>query len=160
MYLKTHFLHLPTPPSNLVQETLKDILLQALSFINLRDKTLNHLNRLLFVFLVVLINSKLHIQFLNNLLRGRILSAIVIVKNFTLLRGDDLEGFVDEPPTLVILDVSPDFTDVFWVTVAVKVVVLNLEILSEWDEDVASTGEVLGGRDPGLVHSQGNGEIE
>ena len=46
------------------------------------------------------------------------------------------------------------------IPVAVKVVVLNLEVFPKGNENIPSLGEILGGGNPGLMHSKSNGKIE
>lgn len=103
---------------------------------------------------------KLEVQVFDSFLHDRILPTVVIVKEFSLLRNDKLKSLVDQPSALIIQDVGTDLPNMFRVAIAVKVVILHLEILAKWDEDIASARKVLWRGDSGLVHCQSNGEIE
>lgn len=103
---------------------------------------------------------ELEVQLFDLVLHGRILPAIVIVEDLSLLWSNEFKSFIDQPSALIIQDVGTDLPDVFWVTVAVKVIILYLEVLAEWNEDITSACEVLGCCNAGLVHCQSDGKIE
>lgn len=103
---------------------------------------------------------KLQVQLLDLLLHSRILPAIVIVEELPLLRSNELKSLVDQPSALIIQDVGTNLPNMLWVAIAVKVVILHLEVLAKWDKYITSARKVLGCGDSGLVHCQSNGEIE
>ncbi|RUS35060.1 hypothetical protein BC938DRAFT_476343 [Jimgerdemannia flammicorona] len=59
------------------------------------------------------------------------------VQNLALLGGDPYEGLVHEPGTLVVLNVGANLANHLGCPVAVQVVVLHLEVLTERDQDIA-----------------------
>lgn len=71
-----------------------------------------------------------------------------------------LQGLVDQPRALVVLNVGTNLANEGGVTVRIQVVVLDLEVLTQGDEDVVGLTEVLRGGKLEVVQGKGNGEVE
>lgn len=145
---------------NLVKEDLKDFTLEASRLIDLGNSRSKISSNLLLIIQKVLGNVKLIKNSLNLGLSLGALDTVVLVKNLALLRVGLLEGLVDDPAALVVLNIGTDLANDSGVTVAVKVVILNLEVLTERKEDVFSLLEVLGRGDASHVHGEGNRKVE
>lgn len=136
------------------------MLLEALALINLVDHVLELAGTLLLKLLVQLLELQVVVELLDDLFLGVVLLAVVVLEDLALLGGDDLEGLVDEPGALVVLDVGADLANVLGQAEVVEVVVLDLEVLAEGDEDVLCGLEVLWGGDVEVVEGEGDGEVE
>lgn len=78
-------------------------------------------------------------------------------------RGRALQGLHDEPATFVVLDVGANLADGLRVTVAVEVVVLDLEELAHLEQDLERVVvlRLVGvGVETGHHHPHGNGAVE
>ena len=144
----------------LVQEGLKDLLLQTLALISLRNHLFDLPNTLLLILLIELLKAKLVVKLFDLRLSILVLLTIVLLQNLALLRSGDRQSLVDQPRTLVIHDIRPDLANVLWVAKVVQVVVLDLEVLSERNEDSLALLQVLLSRDAELVQSKSNWEVE
>jgi hypothetical protein len=60
------------------------------------------------------------------------------VEDLSLLRGGLGKGLVDQPRALVVLDISSNLANGSGVTVAVQVVILDLEVLAQGQENALS----------------------
>lgn len=89
-----------------------------------------------------------------------VLSSVVLFQNGALGFGCALEGLVDKPTALVILDVCANLAQSLGVGKVVEVVVLDLEVLAHWDENVLSLLQVLLGGQAAEVQGQRDGEVE
>ena len=88
------------------------------------------------------------------------LDTVVLIKNLALLRVGLLEGLVDDPAALVVLDIGTDLANDSGVTVAVKVIILNLEVLTERKEMSSACLRSSGEVDASHVHGEGNRKVE
>lgn len=82
------------------------------------------------------------------------------IEDLALLGRSDLERDVDVPAALVVEDVGTNLSYDGAVAVAIEDVVLDLEVLSERDEDVESCGVRFRVLDARHVHREGDGEVE
>jgi hypothetical protein len=60
------------------------------------------------------------------------------MENLDLFGGGLVKGLVDQPGALVVLDIGTDLADDLGLTVTVEVVVLDLEVLTEGQENILS----------------------
>mmetsp|Transcript_54656 Transcript_54656/g.125869 ORF Transcript_54656/g.125869 Transcript_54656/m.125869 type:complete len:343 (+) Transcript_54656:554-1582(+) len=93
-------------------------------------------------------------------LARRLISRVVRFEHLSLLRRTILQANVNQPRALVVADVRPDLADDFWVPVAVKEVVLHLEIGAHQDADVARLRIERLVSDARKAHREGDGQIE
>ena len=149
-----------TPFVNLPQETLKDPFLQPLAFVHLGDHGPDRRHLLLFKLLVQLLDLQLGEDGLAPRFLVRVLPAVVLVQDAALHGGGALEGLVDDPRALVVLDVRADFAQGLGRREDVEVVVLGLEVLAEGNEDVLRLPEVGRGGEPEVVQGEGDREVE
>lgn len=145
---------------NLAQERLKHLLLQSGRLINGRDLIADVRNHLLLVVLVDVLQVELLVQSLHLGLELSVLSAVGSVEQLALLGIAALQGLVDQPRALVVLDIGTDFANEGRVTVRIQVVVLDLEVLTQGDEDIMGDLKVLGSGKLEVVQRQRNGEVE
>ena len=145
---------------NLVQEGLKDLLLQSLALVRLRNHLLDLPNTLLLILFIKLLKAKLVVKLLDLRLSILVLLTVVLLQNLALLRCGDGQSFVYQPRTLVIHDIRADLTNVLWVAEVVQVVVLDLEVLSERNENSLALLQVLLSRNAELVKSKGNWKVK
>lgn len=145
---------------DLGQERLKDVLLQTCRLINGGNLVPNIPNSLLLVFLVLVLKVELLVESLDLGLELSILPAVGSIEQGALLRVAVLQGLVDHPRAFVVLNVGTDLANEGGVTVRIQVVVLDLEVLTQGDEDVVGLTEVLRGGKLKVVQRKGNGEIE
>lgn len=145
---------------DLAQEHLKHLLLEALALVNLVDQLHELAGTLLLECLVSLLQLHVVVKLLDDLLLGIVLLAVVLLEDLALLGGGKLQGLVDQPGALVVLDVGADLANVLGQAKVVEVVVLDLEVLAEGDEDVLCGLQVLGGGNVQHVERQGDGEVE
>ena len=145
---------------DLGQEGLEDLLLQSLRFVDVVDLGAQLANNALLILLVDLLQIQLLVDGLNLGLKLAVLAAVRSLKHFALFRVATLESLVDQPRALVILDIGTDLADEGGVTVGIEVVILDLEVLTQGDEDVMGLTQVLGGRELEVVQSHGDGEVE
>lgn len=152
--------HLLAPLVNLLQKGLEHLLLQAISLVDLVNLGLDVSDALLFPLLVKVLQLQLVVELLDLGLFLRVLVAVVFLEDPSLLGIDLFQSLVDQPRALVILNVSANLAEDLWVGKSIKVVVLRLEILAHWDENVVCGLEVLGAGSANVVQRQGNGEVE
>lgn len=145
---------------NLVKEDLKDFTLETSGLIDLSNSGSKVSSNLLLIVQKVLSNVELGKDSLDLSLGLGVLDTVVLVKNLALLSVGLLKGLVDDPAALVILDVGTDLANDSGVTVAVEVVILNLEVLTKRKEDVFSLLEVLGRVNASHVHGKSNRKVE
>lgn len=148
------------PLVDLAEESLEDLLLETLGLVNSRDLSTQLADHLLLVLFVELLQLELIEDLLHLELLLLVLAAVGGVQNSALLRGAALNGLVDQPRALVVLDIGADLANDRGITEVVKVVVLDLEVLTERDQDVVGLLEVLLGRDLQVVHGQSDGQVE
>ncbi|KND93990.1 hypothetical protein TOPH_01615 [Tolypocladium ophioglossoides CBS 100239] len=152
--------HLLGSLENLVEEDGKNLLLEALALVNLADHGADLAGALLLEGLVALLEAHVVVELLDDGLLGVVLLAVVVLEDLALVGSGDLEGLVDEPGALVVLDVGADLANVLGQAKVVEEVVLDLEVLAEGDEDVLGLLEVLGGGEVELVEGEGDGLID
>ena len=145
---------------NLSKERLEDFLLQTRRLINGCDLVPDTPNNIVLVLFVDILQVELLVQGLDLGLGLRFLAAVVLVKQFTLLRGATLQSLVDQPRALVVLDIGSNLANEGRVTVRIQVVVLDLEVLAQGNENVMGLAEVVGGSELEVVKCQRNGEVE
>lgn len=146
---------------DLVEESLKDGLLKPLVLVNLGDAVLDLADDLLLVGVVLVLEVELVVELLDLGDVGLVLLAVVVLEDLALLGRGDLEGLVDEPRALVVLDVGAVLAnDVLGAEEAVEEVVLDLEVLSHGDQDVLGLLEVLGRGNVQVVQGQGDRQVE
>lgn len=145
---------------DLLEEDGEDLLLETLTFVNLLNLGAELAGASLLKLLVALLELHVVEELLDNGLLFIILLAVVLLEDLALLRGSNLEGLVNEPRALVVLDIGADLANVLGETKVVEVVVLNLEVFAERDEDVLGLLEVLGGGEVELVEGEGDGQVE
>lgn len=145
---------------DLGQERLKDLLLQARGLVHGGNLGAQLTNDLLLIFLVHLLQLQLIKDFLDLGLLLLVLAAVGGVQHRTLLRGSPGNGLVDQPRALVVLDVGADLANDRWVTEVVQVVILDLEVLTQRDQDVVSLLQGLRGSHLQIEQSQGDREVE
>lgn len=102
----------------------------------------------------------LGIQGLDLLNRLIVVATVVLLKHTALGRSGAGEGLDDQPRALVVLDVSSDLADHLGGSVAVEVVVLDLEVLTHGAEDIASGIVELAVLNTRNNHTSSDGEIE
>lgn len=114
--------------------------------------------------LLISLEQSLDINLLEDLLDdqdiGLLATTIVLIQQLTLLRRGLGQSLVDQPRALVVLDIRTDLADRRGVTVAVQVIILDLEVLAQGQENglgLLERGLVL---DTGHVHRQRHGEVE
>lgn len=112
------------------------------------------------MFLVDLLQVELLVQGLDLGLQLSVLTTVSSVKDLALLSVATLQSLVDQPRALVILDIGTNLANEGGVTVGIKVVILDLEVLTQGDEDVVGLTQVLGGSELEVVQGQSNGEVE
>lgn len=66
----------------------------------------------------------------------------------------------DEPAALVLFDISSDFADDFRISVTVEIVVLDLEVLAHWNQDVFGCLEGRLRANTCKQHAKSNGQVE
>ena len=93
-------------------------------------------------------------------LLGGVLATVVVVKHLALLGCAALDSLIDKPRALVVLDISTNLTDEGRVTEVVEVVVLDLEVLTQGDEDVLGLLEGFGGSESKVDKGQSNRQVE
>lgn len=91
---------------------------------------------------------------------GSILSAIALVEDLASSRSAALQSLVDHPRALVVLNISSDLSNLLWLSENVKVVILSLEVLAQWDEDIMSLTKVLRRSKLEVMQSKGNWKVE
>lgn len=82
------------------------------------------------------------------------------IKHSPLLLRRHPQRNIDQPPTLVVQNIRPNFANQLGRAIAVQVVVLDLEVLAQGQEDVERRLVRGGVRDAGLVHGEGDWEVE
>lgn len=152
--------HLLAPLINLLQKLLKHPFLQPLTLIHLLNHPSDPPHHILLIRQIHL----LELQLLEDLLHLRfhffILAPVALVQHLALLRVSALEGLVDDPAALIVLDVGADLADDLRGAVGVEVVVLDLEVFAEGDEDAVGLLEVGRGGEGEVVEGEGDGEVE
>lgn len=152
--------HLLAALVDLGQECLKDLLLQALGLVHGGDLGPQLSNGLLLVVLVDLVELQLVKDGLDLGLKLAVLASVGFVQHLALLGRAPLQGLVDQPRALVVLDIGADLANDGRVAVGVEVVVLYLEVLAQRDEDVVRLAQVVGGRKLKVVQRQRDGQVE
>lgn len=145
---------------DLGQERLKDLLLQARGLVHGGNLGAQLTNDLLLILLVYLLQLQVIKDLLDLGLLLLVLAAVGGVQHRTLLRGSPGNGLVDQPRALVVLDVGADLANDGWVTKVVQVVILDLEVLTQRDQDVVSLLQGLRGSHLQIEQSQSDGEVE
>jgi len=148
------------PLVDLAEEGLEDLLLETLGLIHGRNLGPQLTHHFLLVLLVQLLQLQLVEDLLHLGLLLLVLAAVGIVEHLALLGSAALDGLVDQPRALVVLDIGANLADNRGVTEVVQVVVLDLEVLTQGDKDVVGLLEVLLGGDLQVVHSQSHGQVE
>ena len=82
------------------------------------------------------------------------------IEDFSLFSRSFLESDVDQPTALVVQNIGSDFTNLFRSSIAVEVIILDLEVFSHRNEDVEGFLECRGRSDTGHVKSESDGEVE
>jgi hypothetical protein len=100
------------------------------------------------------------VQLLDLGLLLRVLLAVVVLEELALFGGDALQGLVDDPRALVVLDVCADLAEDLGVRKGIQVVVLCLEVLAHGDQNVVRSLQVLGRGGADVVEGQGDREVE
>lgn len=145
---------------DLVQETLKHALRQAFLLVHVRNQLPNLPNSLLLVRPVDLIQLQLGEHLFHPSLFVPILAAVVFIEHLTLLGRATLEGLVDDPRTLVVLDVGANLPDRLWGAVYVEIVVLDLKIFAQRNEDIVGLTEIVVGGKLKVVEGESDREIK
>lgn len=145
---------------DLSQEGLEHRLLQALALVDGGDLGTDLTNNLLLVLLVELLKSHLVEDGLDLLLLLCVLAAVGSIEHRALLGSGPLDGLVDQPGALVVLDIGTNLTNDGGVTEVVQVVILDLEVLTQRNQNVVSLLEVLWRSDLQVEHGKSNGEVE
>lgn len=145
---------------DLAEEGIEDILLQSLRLIHGGDLLLQLADDLLLVLLVDLLEIQLLVEGLDLGLKSVILTAVGLVEDLALLDIAALEGLVDKPRALVVLDIGTNLTNDFGVAIGIKVVILDLEVLAQRDKDVVGLAEVARGSTLEVEQGQGNRQVE
>jgi hypothetical protein len=148
------------PLVDLAEEGLENLLLETLGLVNSRDLSTQLADHLLLVLFVELLQLELVEDLLHLELLLLVLAAVGGVQNSALLGGAALNGLVDQPRALVVLDIGADLANDGGISEVVKVVILDLEVLTERDQDVVGLLEVLLGRYLQVVHGQSDGQVE
>lgn len=152
--------HLFAALVNLGQESFKHALLEPLGLINLADPLPDLSDKLLLIILVALLKLEIVIQLLDDRLLGLVLAAVVLLEDLALVGGDNGKSLVYEPGALVVHDVGADLANVLGKSKVVEVVVLDLEVLTQRDEDGLGLLEVGGGGDVEEEQRESDGEVE
>lgn len=155
-----YLVHLFGALVDLGQERLKDLLLQASGLVHGGNLGAQLTNNLLLVLLVQLLQLELVKDLLDLGLLLLVLAAVGGVQHRALLRGSPSNGLVDQPGALVVLNVGTDLANDRGVTEVVQVVILDLEVLTQRDQDVVGLLQGLGGSDLQVKQSQSNGKVE
>ncbi len=77
-----------------------------------------------------------------------------------MFRTRPLQRLVDDPRALVILDIGAYFPNRLRGAVGIEIVVLDLEILTEGNENVFAGLEIGGSGELEVVEGEGDGEVE
>lgn len=129
-----------------VQERREDLFLEALGLICFLDEGSKLRDSFLFVFMIELGNVNLLEYLLDFGLSSLVFLAVVSIENSPLVGSGLQKRRVDEPATLVILDVGANLANDLGITVAVKVVILDLEVGTKRQQHLLALGQVgLGG---------------
>src|SRR2546430_17315586 len=96
---------------DLGKETLKDLLPHPFAFVDARNHFLDFADAALFVVAVNAGQVQFAEQFFHPGFGSVIFSSIVFIQQSPLLRGALQESLIDQPPTLIVLDVGPDFAN-------------------------------------------------
>lgn len=145
---------------DLAKESLKDFLLQTLRLINGSNLLTELGNNLLLVLLVYLLQLKLVEEGFDLGLLGSVLAAIRSIQELALLGSAALDGLVNEPRALVVLNIGTDLANDRWVTEVVEVVILDLEVLAQRNEDVVGLLEVFLGSQLKVHKGQSDRQVE
>lgn len=145
---------------DLLQKGLEDLLLQTLALVHLRNLRLQVGHALLLPLLVEFRKLQLLVELLDLGFLLGILTAVVLLEHLALLRGDLLQGLVDDPGALVVLDVGANLAENLRVGEGIEVVVLRLEVLAHGNQDVQAGLEVLGRGCANVVQCESDREVE
>ena len=115
---------------DLIQETLEYTFLQPITLIDRIDRVSDLAHFLVFILTVDSFQIHLIIHFLDFSLCRFVFLAVILIKCLPLLRARAFEGFIDEPRAFVVLYICADLTYDLRDTEAIKIVVLNLKVLS------------------------------
>ena len=89
-----------------------------------------------------------------------ILAPIAFIQHLPLFRTRSLQGLIDDPRALVVLDIRADFPNCLRGAICVEVVVLDLKVFPKGDEDVLAGFEVGGCGELEVIKGEGDGEVE
>ncbi|KAF1792076.1 hypothetical protein GQ600_23315 [Phytophthora cactorum] len=103
---------------------------------HLRDLVRKRLVRLVLVAVVNRLQIKLNVELLDDCNSIGVIAAVVLLQRLPLLRRRTVKRLDDQPAALVVLNVRPHFADHLLVAVAVKVIVLDLEVLANLHADL------------------------
>lgn len=145
---------------NLAKESLEDFLLQALGLIDGRNLLAQLANNLFLVLLVHLLQLKLVEKSFHLGLLSGVLAAVGSIQELALLGSAALDGLVNEPRALVVLNIGTDLANEGWVAEVVEVVILDLEVLAKRNEDVVGLLEVFLGGQLQVHKGQSDRQIE
>ncbi|KAH3662392.1 hypothetical protein OGAPHI_005644 [Ogataea philodendri] len=145
---------------DLVKESGQNLSLEPSGLVDLGDLGTQFSGDLLLVLLVQLVDLELVEELLALGLLGCVFAAIVLVQQSSLLWGADLEGRVDHPRTLVVQNVGSNLTNVLWFSKTVEIVVLDLEVLTQWDQNVVGLLEVSIVGNTSHIHGKSHGQVE
>lgn len=145
---------------DLGQEGLEDLLLKATRLIDGGDLGAQFTNNVLFVLLVELLQLELVEDSLDLGLVLLVLATVGGVEDSALLRSGALDGLVNQPRALVVLDVGSDLANDLRVAEVVQVVILDLEVLTQRDQNIVSLLKILLAGQLQVVQSKSDRQVE
>lgn len=102
-----------------------------------------------------LVENSLYLGF-----HGSIFSAIALIEDLALCRSAALQSLVDHPRALVVLNIGSNLSNLLWLSENIKVVILSLEVLAQWDEDIMSLTKILRRGKLEVMQSKSNRKVE
>ncbi len=142
---------------NLAEQKLKDF---SWHLLDLRKQQLDRSVRLLLICVENVLQIQLCIKLLDLCHLAGVVLSIVLLQHLALLGRDQVQRLHNQPRALVVLDVSSHLANDLGRTVAVQVVVLDLEILAHDQQDLASGAIETRLSDARHDHAQCNWQIE
>mmetsp|Transcript_21435 Transcript_21435/g.55708 ORF Transcript_21435/g.55708 Transcript_21435/m.55708 type:complete len:368 (-) Transcript_21435:8-1111(-) len=131
-----------------------------LALLHLGNHVADLLVRVLFVLFEDPLQLELFVKILYLLHALGVLLGVVLLQHLSLLGCAPVQCLHNKPRALVVLDVSANFTNNLGGTVAIKVVVLHLEVLSHLHADFLSESEALFVCLANKIKPRRHGEVE